>query len=130
MPVPLFVYGTLKRRGGRRRHDLLRGARFVAPASMAGELYDLGEYPGVVRNSSTRRRVFGELYELPEAVASNTLRALDVYEGDEFARERVYITTARGKRRKAWVYVLRERPRAEYARPVASGRYHRGKGAA
>lgn len=129
MPVPIFVYGTLKRRGSGRRHDLLRGARFVTSASIIGELYDLGEYPGVVREPPTRGRVFGELYEIPHADAPAALRALDTYEGSEFVRDRAYVTTADGKRRLAWTYVLRKRP-PKTARPVTSGKYHRRKGAA
>lgn len=129
MPVPIFVYGTLKRRGSGRHHQLLRGARFITAGSITGELYDLVDYPGVVREPNTRRRVFGELYEIPDTSAPAALRALDAYEGSEFNRERVYVTTPVGKRRLAWTYVLRKRPRKS-ARQVASGKYHHRKGAA
>src|SRR5688500_20118782 len=101
MPVTIFVYGTLKRRGSGRRHDLLRGARFVTSASITGELYDLGEYPGVVREPSTRGRVFGELYEIPAADARAALRARGRYEGSEFVRARASVGPATGKRRVA-----------------------------
>ena len=128
MPVTLFVYGTLKRTPPGKRHRLLRDARFVNVASMSGSLYDLGRYPGVVRDPKDRGRVFGEVYEIPDDDAHRALQALDKYEGSEFVRRRAYVTLRDGKRRSAWAYVLRKRPRS--ARPVDSGRYARSRGAA
>jgi gamma-glutamylcyclotransferase (GGCT)/AIG2-like uncharacterized protein YtfP len=128
MAVPLFVYGTLKRSPPGKRHPLLKDARFVDVASMSGSLYDLGRYPGVVREPKDRGRVFGELYEIPDDHAHRALRAVDKYEGSEFVRQRAYVTLRDGKRRSAWAYVLRKRPRS--ARPVDSGRYARNRGAA
>jgi gamma-glutamylcyclotransferase (GGCT)/AIG2-like uncharacterized protein YtfP len=128
MPVTLFVYGTLKRTPPGKRHRLLRDARFVNVASMSGSLYDLGRYPGVVRDPKDRGRVFGEVYEIPDEEAHRALQALDKYEGSEFVRRRAYVTLRDGKRRSAWAYVLRKRPRS--ARTVDSGRYARSRGAA
>lgn len=72
---PLFVYGTLKRkRVG--KHALLRDARFVDLAYMSGNMYDLGNYPRVVPDA---RRVFGELYEIPDEAADRALRALPLH---------------------------------------------------
>ena len=129
MPVPLFVYGTLSSQSAGKRHRLLRKARCVAKASMVGELYDLGRYPGVVRNGRTRRRVFGELYELPDVALPRALEELDRYEGPEFARKRVYLTLGDGSRRVAWAYLLRKRP-PKGARELISGRYRAANGAA
>jgi len=123
MPVTLFVYGTLKRSPPGKRHRLLRDARFVNVASMSGSLYDLGRYPGVVRDPKDRGRVFGEVYEIPDDDAHRALQALDKYEGSEFVRRRAYVTLRDGKRRSAWAYVLRKRPRT--ARPLESGKYAR-----
>jgi len=73
-PEHVFVYGTL-RRGG--RNDI---ARFrpdpihVADAAIAGTLYDLGAYPGLVLNG--RGRVLGEIYRIEPEVEA----ALDVLE--------------------------------------------------
>ena len=123
MPTSLFVYGSLRRTAPGRHHPLLRDARYVGAASISGSLYDLGRYSCIVRDS-TRRRVFGELYDLPGETAQRTLRALDRYEGAEFARQRVYATLRDGTRRAAWAYVLRGRP-PESARRIESGRYPR-----
>ena len=128
MTPTLFVYGTLKRRAPSSPHRLLRSARFASRASMRGRLYDLGEYPGLVRGQAGGHRVFGELYELPPDTAIETLRALDQYEGRAFSRERVYVTLPSGRRRAAWTYVLRRAPRS--APTLASGRYTRRRGAA
>ena len=129
MPTPVFVYGTLKGRTSRRRHRLLRNARFVAGASISGVLYDLGRYPGLVRTSRNGRRVRGELYELPEDSARQMLRALDRYEGSEYARRRVYVKLSNGKRRLAWAYVLRKKP-PKSAPELHTGRYTLRRGAA
>ena len=122
MALPLFVYGTLKRAGPRGPHALLRQARYLNAASISGSLYDLGPYPGVYRGSARRRRVFGELYQLPDQGENRALRALDKYEGREFVRRRVFVTLRDGRRRAAWIYLLRKLPR-KTARPVASGRW-------
>ena len=129
MPIPLFVYGTLKRRSPRRPHPLLRGARFVTGASIGGVLYDLGEYPGLVRPSHNQSRVSGELYELPDDSAAKMLRDLDRYEGNEFVRRRVYVMTSSGRRRAAWAYLLRKRPPRSVPR-LENGRYTLRRGAA
>lgn len=129
MPQLLFVYGTLKRRPTGRHHALLRAARFVSGGSVRGDLYDLGSYPGLVRAPHTDRRVVGEVYELPSEGIDRMLHELDAYEGDEYIRARVYVTLPKAGRRAAWTYLLRNRP-PRSARPIASGRYVAGRGAA
>lgn len=72
----LFVYGTLKR--GERRHGHLSGQTFVALARTRSvyRLYNLGEYPGLVRRADGLA-IEGELWEVDEAC----LRRLDQVEG-------------------------------------------------
>ena len=79
-PIPpsacrhVFVYGTL-RRGDVRDITRLRPApQFVGMASVAGVLYDLGPYPGVVLGGPAR--VTGEVY----AISAELERQLDVIE--------------------------------------------------
>ena len=70
----VFVYGTLRRNG---RNDIARyrpAPVFVAEASIAGTLYDLGAYPGVVLGGAGR--VKGEIYRIEPAVEA----ALDLLE--------------------------------------------------
>lgn len=120
-PTALFVYGTLKRRAPRRQHPLLRDARYLANASISGALYDLGKYPGLMRTPRNGKRVAGEVYELPDERAVAMLKALDRYEGGEYVRRRVYVTLGNGKRRAAWAYLLRQRPKS--AVRLDSGRF-------
>jgi gamma-glutamylcyclotransferase (GGCT)/AIG2-like uncharacterized protein YtfP len=129
MMSSIFVYGTLKRGAPGQAHRLLAPARLVGHGSVRGLLYDLGRYPGLIREGSNGHRVFGELYEIPVATAERSLRLLDAYEGREFKRERVYVTLANGRRRAAWAYVLRRQP-PRSARHLQSGRYASSRGAA
>lgn len=70
----VFVYGTL-RCGDVRDITRLRPApKFVGMASVAGVLYDLGPYPGVVLGGPAR--VVGEVYD----VSVELERQLDVIE--------------------------------------------------
>jgi gamma-glutamylcyclotransferase (GGCT)/AIG2-like uncharacterized protein YtfP len=76
-PWFIFVYGTLKRGGT--NHRYLAGQRFLGPARLEPgfTLYSLGEYPGLVADSSDREGVAGELW----AVDAPALAALDELEG-------------------------------------------------
>ncbi len=76
-PFTLFVYGTLMRGGVRQR--LLAGQRFLGEARTPPlyALFDLGEYPGMVRRDADGRAVAGELYE----VAAGLIPRLDSEEG-------------------------------------------------
>jgi len=70
----VFVYGTL-RRGDVRDITRLRPApQYVGMASVAGVLYDLGPYPGVVLGGPAR--VTGEVY----TISAELERQLDVIE--------------------------------------------------
>lgn len=104
----LFAYGTLQEAG--QRDAVLRGAAtwVVGRGSVAGTLYDLGEYPGLVAGGATR--VPGTLIELADDAA---LTLLDAYEGVEeglYARVRTTVHLDTGDEVAAWVYV--------YLRPV------------
>lgn len=70
----VFVYGTLRRHG---RNDVARyrpAPVFLGAASIAGTLYDLGAYPGIVLGGVGR--VKGEIYRIEPAVEA----ALDLLE--------------------------------------------------
>jgi gamma-glutamylcyclotransferase (GGCT)/AIG2-like uncharacterized protein YtfP len=71
--VHLFVYGTLRSGGG--AAGLLRGCRMVGTGSVAGTLYDLGDYPALVLDG--RGPVEGEVWRCP----ADVLDRLDEYEG-------------------------------------------------
>jgi gamma-glutamylcyclotransferase (GGCT)/AIG2-like uncharacterized protein YtfP len=106
--LPVFVYGLL-RPGCAGFAELKLGERAIriAPDRIAGRLYDLGDYPGVVLGGESI--VVGELL-LPRD--SGVLADLDGYEqydpvdpgSSEYLRTRV--TTLGG--REAWVYAYRQ----------------------
>ena len=72
----LFVYGTLKR--GEPRHRHLANQTFIAVARTRPvyRLFNLGEYPGLVRRADGLP-IEGEIWEVDEAC----LRRLDRVEG-------------------------------------------------
>ncbi len=93
----LFVYGTLKR--GESAHYFLAEEKFIGPAELEGyEMYDLGEYPGIVKGKG---KVYGELY----AVSYETLKKLDEFEenGLFYLRKKEKIKV-KDKVYEAWVY--------------------------
>ncbi|HWE20251.1 MAG TPA: gamma-glutamylcyclotransferase family protein [Hyphomicrobiaceae bacterium] len=129
MNARLFVYGTLLSTachpmGARLRRE----ARLVGEASLPGQLYSLGRYPGLVEaphiQSPTQNLVYGELYAL--ATPAVTLRWLDAYEGivphkpdrSPYARVQRPVRLPSGGTVGAWVYVYLKSARG---RPVVPG---------
>ena len=106
-PVPpsyVFAYGTLMK--GQRYHELLeRGhIKSIVPASISGELVDLGEYPALRLSSYSKHRVSGELIEVEEL--DKVIEEVDNEEGPAFRREIVNVTLEDGRSQFAWTYVL------------------------
>ena len=73
----LFIYGTLQR--GCKNHAPLVGQEYLgdARARPGCRLYDLGDFPGLVRDAADAAGVPGELWRIDDA----TLAALDFFEG-------------------------------------------------
>lgn len=99
----VFVYGSLRR--GHPNHHRLGEAHFVARGSIAGSVYDLGKFRGLVRTPRDAGRVSGELHELAGSEPKVRLAALDRFEGREFRRTRVMVRLRSGRRCWAWTYV-------------------------
>lgn len=107
----LFVYGTLKRCVANPMGTMMRThANYVAEGIIAGRLYDLGPFPGlVIADSGTA--VYGEIYEVlhPNALLS----LLDAYQGCEqgdpgphdYNRVEATVRDTDGIDYRAWVYV-------------------------
>ena len=75
-PCLLAFYGSLMRGlGGLETLGVTERVRYLGRCEIAGRLFDLGEYPGLVRATG---RVQGELFEVGDA---RTLAALDRFEG-------------------------------------------------
>ncbi len=85
-PQHLFVYGTLRQALGHPMLAWLRQhARFVGPGRVAGVLFDLGRYPGMLCRDGGGW-VKGEIWRLLDADA--LLARLDAYEGCDAASPR------------------------------------------
>ena len=111
----LFVYGTLLSAAGHRNGARLqREARLIGEASIAGRLYRIERYPGLVEDSNPLLRVHGEVYVLHDP--ANTLTWLDAYEGivpgapdrNEYERVERSVRLASGEQITVWVYLYRK----------------------
>jgi gamma-glutamylcyclotransferase (GGCT)/AIG2-like uncharacterized protein YtfP len=116
----LFVYGTLLAAA---RHPMgermRRESRLLGEASIEGQLFDLGKYPGLVEAPGAGSRVHGEVYAFNAPATS--LEWLDAYEGivpgraqNDYARVERRARLAFGEDIPVWVYV--------YLRPVPASR--------
>lgn len=122
----LFVYGSLMR--GMERAAFMGStdkARFLAPGSVTGVLYDTGAFPGM-KEENNASLVHGELYELFDPITF--FETLDLIEGywpeqperSLFVRKRVVAHTAAGEQT-AWAYILNQA--LADAKPILSGDY-------
>jgi gamma-glutamylcyclotransferase (GGCT)/AIG2-like uncharacterized protein YtfP len=101
---PVFVYGTLRRGGS--NHFRMNGAEFVGGGGIAGKIFRIDWYPGLVCGGESA--VKGELYRVSE----EHLRALDVFEGivpgegesREYRRVKVEVTLDSGEKESAWAW--------------------------
>ncbi len=121
----LFVYGTLRQSLPCSMYGLIEeGTVFAGLGWVAGYLYDIGGYPGMVQGRARRPRVRGEVYGLRDPRA--TLAVVDDYEQcsprsptpHEYRRKRLAVTLDNGGKVRAWCYV--------YIRPTRGLRLIRG----
>lgn len=111
MSQPLFLYGTLlPGLAITPIDDVIARLTSLGLATVAGRLYDLGPYPGLILDSTFASAVVGELFALPDDPA--VLATLDDYEDydpvspDESLLRRVpcLARTAVGVSVACWVY--------------------------
>jgi gamma-glutamylcyclotransferase (GGCT)/AIG2-like uncharacterized protein YtfP len=111
----LFVYGTLRKDAEHEMYNVLVShASFVCIANVRGDLYSLGEYPGLVHCQDAVNLVKGELYEIGTDMLEYTLGLLDDYEGigqedplpHEYRRELLPVILDGDRQLEAWTYVL------------------------
>jgi gamma-glutamylcyclotransferase (GGCT)/AIG2-like uncharacterized protein YtfP len=111
----LFVYGTLRKDAEHEMHSVLTNqALFVGIVTVRGDLYSLGEYPGLVPCQDTVNLIKGELYAIGTDVLEHTLGLLDDYEGisqedplpHEYRRELLPVILDDDCQVEAWAYVL------------------------
>ncbi len=125
----LFVYGTLMRRfQNAAAIRLRRDASFIGAATLNGQLFNLGAYPGVLLSRNARTLVHGEVFRL--SGNGQLLQFLDRYEScaqDDpqphlYRREITLVRLAGGEHLPVWVYALIEAPARLYAIPT--GRFN------
>jgi gamma-glutamylcyclotransferase (GGCT)/AIG2-like uncharacterized protein YtfP len=119
-PAALFACGTL-RSSQRNRFALLlhRHSRPLGRATLRGRLYRLGEYPGAVPSDDPAERVAGEVFALDPEHAAEVIRALDEYEGADFARREVEVALDSGGTARCWAYLYTGS--LEWSERIASG---------
>jgi gamma-glutamylcyclotransferase (GGCT)/AIG2-like uncharacterized protein YtfP len=124
----VFFYGTLLPEHARAAmRSVVARLTFYGKGSVAGVLYDLGEYPGAVLDESSDRRVHGAVFRLAED--AKILVELDRYEGYDassplaslFVRRRCPVELSDGNILECWVYEYNGKPAD--ARIIESGRY-------
>jgi gamma-glutamylcyclotransferase (GGCT)/AIG2-like uncharacterized protein YtfP len=76
----LFLYGTLlPEHAPREVVAVVSKLRPVGEGTVAGILYDLGDYPGAVLDPMSGKKIFGTVFRLP--IDPNILDEFDRYEG-------------------------------------------------
>ncbi len=126
MPLPFFVYGTL--RAGETNATLLHGA--IARSRLAklsgAQMFDLGPYPMIVESEG---EVWGELVEIEADKYATIVKSLDRLEGvdgnnpanpDALYRRLRRDVTVEDETIEAWVYFGRETV-ARRGRLIAGG---------
>ncbi len=81
--LKIFVYGTLKR--GYCNHNFIKSSQFIGNAYIKGyDLYDLKDYPAIIKSTDDECIVYGEVYQISE----QTLQLIDQLEdeGDLYNR--------------------------------------------
>ena len=97
----LFVYGTL-----RNDYDLklkkrvAKELKYVGKAKVGALLYDLGRYPGAIKDKASE--VIGDVFLLSDC--EKVLKFLDAYEGEEYERKKEKVKLRSGKLIIAWLY--------------------------
>ncbi|HEK21010.1 gamma-glutamylcyclotransferase family protein [Mucilaginibacter sp.] len=106
----LFVYGTLLQADNEFARYLRQKCTFVSTGVIHGQLYDLGEYPGLIITSDANQLVHGNIYEMTHS--EEVLKRLDFYEGvgtDEeqpnLYRREMHTVTIDNDTLEAWIYI-------------------------
>ena len=104
----IFVYGTLRNGYDLRvKNRVTKDMEFVGKAKVGAALYDLGKYPGAIKQKE-KSEVIGDVFLIsnPEKV----FMVLDKYEGNEFERKKEKVVLRSGKSVNAWIYWYNQKP--------------------
>jgi gamma-glutamylcyclotransferase (GGCT)/AIG2-like uncharacterized protein YtfP len=98
----IFVYGTLRKRYDLKLKDKVKKDwTYLGQAKIGAALYDIGKYPGAVKDRSGRE-VVGDVFVVNDP--GKVFPVLDKYEGKEFVRKKTKVRMRGGAGVNAWVY--------------------------
>ena len=106
----LFVYGTLRKKGG--ANNLMKLATLIEEDVFAKglKIYDRGAYPIALNHYSDQEKIVGDIYQLDDKL----LQLLDEYEGDEYYRSKILAFDC-------WIYLGKSRTLIEKLPLIKSG---------
>lgn len=100
----LFVYGTLRKNYDLKlKNRVAKDLQYIGKGKVGARLYDLGRYPGAVKDKYSE--VIGDVFLLSDS--EKVLNFLDDYEGDGYERKNEKIRLRSGKFITAWMYWYR-----------------------
>lgn len=104
-PIHVFVYGTLRRGEANDINRLEPAPVWVGEATVAGRLFDLGRYPGLLLGGETC--VSGEVYSITRALEAVLDEIEEVYpqQRDEYFKRSVTVAV-RGRPFRCIVYEI------------------------
>src|SRR6266404_3194798 len=113
----LFTYGTLRKNYDLKLKDRVKNSlQYVGQGKIGAALYDLGRYPGAIKNNKGQE-VVGDVFLLNDP--DKVFRILDKYEGipangtapTEFVRKKNKVRLRSGKDVTAWIYWYNSDPK-------------------
>lgn len=116
----VFVYGTLRRGDDNDINRFKPAPQFVGTGSVAGTMYHLGRYPGVVLGGSAR--VIGEVYAIDAELERQLDELEEVYpqQTDEYFKRQIDVEVD-GRMVDCVVYEINPRYVAKDVRVIAQG---------
>lgn len=122
----VFVYGTLRRGDDNDINRFQPAPRFVGTGSVAGTMYHLGRYPGVVLGGSGR--VLGEVYAIDAELERMLDELEEVYpqQTDEYFKRQIDVEVD-GCAVDCVVYEINPRYVAKDVRVIAQGDWVQGR---
>ena len=81
---------------------------YIGKAKVEASLYDLGNYPGAIKEKSNTSEVIGDVFLFN--YSDRIFRILDKYEGETFSRRKDQVKLRSGKLVNAWVYWYNLKP--------------------
>lgn len=111
-PEFLFIYGTLLKQSKQEIASFLeQNSSVISDGYFPGLIYDIGNYPGAVYLSGSKKRVYGVILRIHNPI--DTFKKLDAYEEtglefeqpNEYQRKKVQVEKIDGEMIECWTYL-------------------------